>query len=61
MFQAYLHYCCAQVTAMRSAEQALAYLGRQPVDAITTDVSTRGVPPSSSGRSEAVRGAMGCP
>jgi CheY-like chemotaxis protein len=39
MFEAYLHYCGAQVTAMRSAEEALAYLSRQRVDAITTDVS----------------------
>jgi two-component system, chemotaxis family, CheB/CheR fusion protein len=39
MFEAYLHYCGAQVTAMRSAEQALAYLSRRRVDAITTDVS----------------------
>ena len=38
-FEAYLRYCGAQVTAMRSAEQALVYLSWQRVDAITTDVS----------------------
>jgi CheY-like chemotaxis protein len=39
MFEAYLHYCGAEVTATRSAAEALAYLSSQCVDAITTDVS----------------------